>query len=122
MSATSDAPSSSSDSASTVALPLVTYGVRPAVPSIRTSSEPIVNGFNRPITRPCASIAAVIPVFVARSIGRPVSSERIRAICRCWSSAIVSPNHARFVTLTSTPGDTGLSRIVAAISSPKMSS
>ncbi len=34
--------SSSSDSASTVALPLVTYGVRPAVPSIRTSSEPIV--------------------------------------------------------------------------------
>ncbi|WP_338025127.1 peptidylprolyl isomerase, partial [Burkholderia sola] len=72
--------SSTSDTASTMLLPLVTYGVKPLVPSIRTSSEPIVNGFNWPSTRPCASIAAVIPVLVERSIGRPVSSERIRAI------------------------------------------
>lgn len=34
------------DTASTVLLPLVTYGVKPLVPSMRTSSEPIVYGLS----------------------------------------------------------------------------
>ena len=32
---------------------------------------------------------AVAPVLVARTLGRCSSSERMRAICRCWSTAIV---------------------------------
>ena len=44
---------------------------------------------------------AVIPVLVARSIMRPLSSARIWAICRCCAGASESPNQATLDRLTS---------------------
>jgi hypothetical protein len=41
---------------------------------------------------------AVSPVFVARMNGRWNSRTRILEICRCWSIATVSPNHAMLLT------------------------
>jgi hypothetical protein len=69
-----------SDTAITVMFPLVTYGVRPDVPCTRASSTPVVNVGSFDTTSPLAAITAVMPVLVERSIGRPVSIERIRAI------------------------------------------
>ena len=69
--------------------------------AIVTSSTPVVNHASRAISRPSAPIADVMPVFVARSIGRPSSSARIAAIWLCCSAAIEWPYHASFVTLTS---------------------
>jgi len=46
-------------------------------------------------------MTTVAPLLVARSIGRPVSMERICEICTCWGIAIDSPNQARFDTLSS---------------------
>src|SRR6266851_4750757 len=61
---------------------------------------------------------AVTPVLVARSIVRPVSSARMREICRCWLGASESPNQATLETFTRSVA-CGSCRM---ISSPKASS
>src|SRR5437773_12335452 len=61
---------------------------------------------------------AVIPVLVARNMVRPVSSARMRDICRCWAGASESPNQATFETFTNSVAS-GNWRM---ISSPKASS
>jgi hypothetical protein len=72
--------SNKSDIAITVIFPLVTYGVLPDVPCTRASSTPVVKVGSFETTSPFAAITAVMPVLVARSIGRPVSIDRMRAI------------------------------------------
>ena len=52
------------------------------------------------ISRPSWPIADVMPVLVARTSTRPVSSARIAAIWLCWSAASERPYHASLVTLT----------------------
>ncbi len=65
---------------------------------------------------------AVAPVFVARSIGRWNSSDRMREMFRCWSMAIVSPNQPMFDRLANIVGDCAASPKRTASSSPNKSS
>jgi hypothetical protein len=53
-------------------------------------------------TAPPAWMTALTPVFAARSIGRPVSAERIAAIARNWCGALLRPYHASLVTFSRT--------------------
>ena len=54
---------------------------------------------------PCASITAEMPVLVARTCGRRVSTLRKAAPTRCNQGAGPVPNHASFdsVTMSSAP-------------------
>src|SRR5690606_23737134 len=81
-------------------LPQSTYEVSSWVPRTLSSSTRSKCCCRPGRTMPLGAMAAVMPVFVARSMGRGVSSERMRAICRCWRNDHESPNHARLLTFT----------------------
>ena len=53
---------------------------------------------------PEASTTAEIPVFAARTKGRPCSTARKRANARCWCGPALRPNQPSFVRLTSMSG------------------
>ena len=51
-------------------------------------------GWNNPVrvsTCPCVSMNAETPETAASTTHLPVSTARIRLICRCWSDAAVKP-------------------------------
>ena len=62
--------------------------------------------------RPRASNTADIPVFAARTKGRPCATARNRASARCWCGPALRPNQPSFVRLTSMSGR-GLVRALA---------
>ena len=66
----------------------------------RPSSTSVSNMGDVASSRPRGSMMAEIPVLVDRSMNRPVSSARIRAISRCWCGASESPNQASLLALT----------------------
>jgi len=86
------------------------------------ANRPTRSRGRRAVTRPWWSITAVAPVLVARSIGRWNSSVRMRDICRCWSIAMVLPNHAMLLRLAKIVGAVAASRKRSASSSPNRSS
>ena len=86
------------------------------------SSTPRVNGASWRVTTPRWSMTAVAPVLVARNIGRSNSSVRIREICRCWSTAMVSPNQPMLLTLANIVGALAASAKRKANSAPNRSS
>ncbi|CFW20388.1 Uncharacterised protein [Bordetella pertussis] len=69
------------------------------MPCTATGSTPARSAGKAAATRPRASMAAVMPVLVAATMGRAVSMVRSRPICRCWRSAQVLPNQPRLLTL-----------------------
>lgn len=83
--------------------PVFAYGVSPSPGRTRATTVPIRNRPREAVSSPLASITALIPALAALTIGRRNSTDRIRAIARCWRGATVSPNQASLVTLTSHP-------------------
>ena len=81
-----------------------------------------VNGGSIASTWARWSMMAVAPVLVARSIGRWNSSARRREICRCWATAIVSPNQPMLLRLANSVGALAGSAKRRASSSPNRSS
>ena len=93
-------------------------GVSPVRPVTSVSRSPRRNHGSRTRSLPSASITLVMPVLVARNIGRPVSFARIAAIWSCCHGPIERPYHASLVTLTSSVA----SRDQRASSAPNASS
>ena len=94
----------------------------PVRPWTRVSSVPRWNGGKAATTTPRWSITAVMPVLVARTIGRCSSSVRIREISRCCGTAMVSPNQPMLLMLARIVGADASGTKRAASSSPNRSS
>ena len=83
---------------------------------------PTENGASEWVTTPRWSMTTVAPVLVARIIGRCSSSERMREILRCCSTAIVLPNQPMLLMLARIVGAPASGTKRAASSSPNRSS
>ena len=67
---------------------------------IRLRRIAVSNSSVRAVTRPDGSTNADTPETAASTTHRPVSTARIRLICRCWSDAAVKPYDALFTGTT----------------------